>query len=112
MAWTLTMLTMQTHGRTHGRALSRPSRFGGHRGAFLIGVAGTSPAMKCLCVLRLLEAALGDDLGEGAVGGAELQRIGLGLGENLAAVLFDRIGEGGAILDLDAPMVDARAGTG
>src|ERR1700730_15676968 len=60
-----------------------------------IEMAGTKPGHDnaTLRVLRLglVEAALGDDL---------------------AAMLLDRVGEGLPILDLQSPMVDARAGTG
>ena len=51
-------------------------------------------------------------LGERAVRGAEFQRVGFGLGENLAAMLLDGVGEDRPVLDLQSPMVDARAGTG
>src|SRR5260370_1357041 len=69
---------------------------------------------KALSVLglRLFEAAFGDDLGERAVRGAELEGVGFRLGEDLTAVLLDRVGESLPILDLQSPMMDARAGTG
>src|ERR1700693_2379561 len=57
--------------------------------------------------------AAGDgDFGDGAVGGAELQRAFAGLGEDRAAESTDLRGGGLAVFDFDAPVVDAGAGAG
>ena len=63
-------------------------------------------------LLVLLEAAGLDDLEDVAVGGAHLEGVGVGLGQDGAAARLDQLGEGGAVGDLDAPVVDAGAGAG
>src|SRR4051794_18344884 len=60
---------------------------------------------------RLIAAGL-DALDDGAVGRAESQRRGSGLRQDLAAMLFDRLGERLAVGDLEAPVMDAGAGAG
>src|ERR1700692_3471571 len=60
----------------------------------------------------LLVAADADDLGEVAVGGAELESALLPVGEDAAAVLLDLPGGGLAILDLDPDVMNAGTGTG
>src|SRR4051794_24321413 len=63
--------------------------------------------------LRLLPVAAGaHDLGDGAIGGAEFESTFAAIGDDRAAIRLDRLDRGLAILDLDAPMVDAGTGTG
>src|SRR5215469_15114947 len=61
-------------------------------------------------LLVLLETAGLDDLEDVAVGRAYLERVGVGLRQDDAAARFDELGEGGAVGDLDAPMMDAGTG--
>src|SRR3954468_8976643 len=59
----------------------------------------------------LIAAGL-DALHDGAVGRAEAQRRSAGLRQDLAAVLFDDLGERLAVGDLETPVMDAGAGAG
>src|SRR5260370_36277032 len=67
---------------------------------------------RLLAPVLFLVAADADDLGEVAVGGAELEGALLPVGEYAAAVLLDLPGGGLAILDLDPDMMDAGTGSG
>src|SRR5580704_7495492 len=67
---------------------------------------------RFLALVLLLVAADADNLGEIAVGGAELQRALLAIREDAAAVLLDLLGGGLAVLDLDPDVMDARTGSG
>src|SRR6185312_6615660 len=62
-----------------------------------------------LGVDAVLVTADADDLGDRAVGRAELQGALRHVGDDGAAILLDRRDIGVAILDLDAPMMDAGA---
>src|SRR5262245_56197841 len=59
----------------------------------------------------LIAAGL-DHFHDGAVGGAEAQRRRAGLREDLPAVLFDDVDERLAVGDFEAPVMNARPGTG
>ena len=67
---------------------------------------------RFLASVLLLVAADADDLGQVAVGSAELERALLPVGEDAAAVLLDLLGGGLAVLDLDADVMDAGTGPG
>src|SRR6266849_5082314 len=73
-------------------------------------IAGSSPrATRVRRAGRLVAAGL-DHLDDGAVRSPEAQRRRAGLGENLSAMAADDIGEGFPVGDLEAPVMDARAG--
>src|SRR5216683_3323513 len=61
---------------------------------------------------RPVEGAGRYDLGQRPIRRAELQGIGFRLRQHLATMLCDRFRESGAISDLEAPMVNARARPG
>src|SRR6516165_6838595 len=86
-----------------------------------VGRAGMRPAraqppasmrLRGGFLLVFLEAAFLDDLENVAVGGADLERIGVGLGQDGAAALLDDFGRCLAIGDLYAPVMDAGTGSG
>src|SRR5260370_791151 len=92
------------------------ARKGGHKGRPYDrpaeGIAGVgSMRLRGRLFLVFLEAAFADHLGDIAVGGAEFQRVRLGLRYNRAAMLLDGLSEGLAVGDLDAPVMDAGSGT-
>src|SRR6202165_3818567 len=67
---------------------------------------------RLVALVLFLVAADADDLGEVAVGAAELEGALLPVGENAAAVLFDLFRGGLAVLDLDPDVMNAGTGSG
>src|SRR5712691_1129456 len=86
---------------------------GGHtRGTPCSGRRVAAAASRALPLRLLLIPPGADDFRNGAVGSAEFQGAFAGSGQDGAAAGLD-LGDGGvAIVDLDAPMVDAGAGAG
>src|SRR5579864_4525191 len=64
---------------------------------------------RLLAFVLLLVAADANDLGEVAVGGAELESALLAVREDAAAVLLDLLRGGFAVLDLDPDVMNAGA---